>query len=198
MSTDAFTPVLYPALAATEPAGARTAQARGYAAGYVDGMRRGAEQSAEAERVREAEHRRMLADAEERVQRALDALHAAADRVESLSLPLVDELEETIIAAGLHLAETILQREVADGHARAVDALRRAMASAPRDELVAIRLHPADLQALPRPLEPGTRLLPDASLAPGDAIAELRDGWLDLRLASALERARRALHGEGA
>ncbi|WP_066516857.1 FliH/SctL family protein [Curtobacterium ammoniigenes] len=198
MSTDAFTPVVYPALAASEPAGARTAQARGYAAGYVDGMRRAGEQAADAERHRAAAHQAALADADARLQRTLAVLDAAIARVQALSLPLVDEVEESIIGVGLHLAETILQREVTGGHARAVDALRRAMAAAPRDELVAVRLHPADLQALPQPLEPTTRLLPDATLEPGDAIAELRDGWLDLRLSAALDRARTALAGEDA
>lgn len=40
---------------------------------------------------------------------------------------------------------------------------------------------------------PAPRLVPDPSIAPGDAIGELPAGWLDARISTALARAREAL-----
>ncbi|GAA4662883.1 hypothetical protein [Arthrobacter cryoconiti] len=59
--------------------------------------------------------------------------------------------------------------------------------------------HDPDVDSL-TPVEPvslaGLVIVPDAALAPGDSVAEYPDGFLDARITSALERARRALLGE--
>jgi flagellar assembly protein FliH len=64
--------------------------------------------------------------------------------------------------------------------------------------VAAVRLHPADiavLKAAGLPQGTGVELVPDPSLARGDAMAEYPQGWLDARLGTALARARSALLG---
>lgn len=65
-------------------------------------------------------------------------------------------------------------------------------------EVAAVRLHPADvavLKAVGMSEAAGVDLVPDASLARGDAMAQYPDGWLDARIGTALARARAVLLG---
>lgn len=193
MSNSAFTPITYPAVGFSRAAGTSSAQARGYAAGYAEGLRRAATEHLAAEAARESEHRSSLAEGRTAIRHALAALGAAADQTRAAALPLIQEVEGALIEAALDLAEAVLQREVAAGHLDAADALRRVLAGAPEDELVAVRLHPADAAVAADADETTVQLIPDASLSRGDAVAVLRDGWLDARISAALSRARNVL-----
>lgn len=100
---------------------------------------------------------------------------------------------QTLQRAALELAEAVLGVELSDGATGAVAALARVAAA--EVEPVVVRLNPDDLRALgtdPQ-LPDGARLVADASLGRGDAVAELPDGWLDARIGTALDRARAAL-----
>ena len=81
-------------------------------------------------------------------------------------------------------------------------AVARALAVTEPGDVVTVRLHPADLAQLgPATLDSvaaDVAFVADASLARGDAEAELRVGQVDARLGSALDRARTALLGDPA
>ncbi|MEY9952190.1 FliH/SctL family protein [Leifsonia sp. EB34] len=204
MSNSAFAPVRYPEVgAAGAPVaagaeGASSARARGFAAGYGEGLRRAEAEHAEAERVRHEQWLAMAAEAEATTRRAVAALAAAADGVRALAVPVVASADEALVEAALALAEAILQREVAEGHVDAADALRRVIAAAPAGDLVSVRMHPDDARLVAQENDASPEILPDPSIAPGDAVAVLRDGWLDARIDAGLARARTVLRGDRA
>lgn len=196
--------VAFPALDApgrddlpTQRAGA-SAHAAGFAAGFAAGARAASRAAAQAqvladERRLADEHRRAAEHAA-----ALAALDAAVRGARSQTAPVLAEAQATLQRCALELATAVLGVELSDGPTGAVAALARVAAA--DVEPVAIRLHPDDLRALgPDPQLPeGARLVADPSLARGDAVADLPDGWLDARISSALERARTALETGGA
>lgn len=200
MSTDApatpFTAMAFPRISAPSAEWEReyeSARVRGYAAGHAAGMRIAAEAEAivREELHRDREQERLRTEA--RIARASAALDAAvaslADRERDLALTAQRELERLAI----ELAETILARELRDD-TRA--ALRRALAHVDPAEVIELRLHPADADALREAAPDGVAVTPDAALSPGDAIAVLAEGRIDARVAAALERARSALRGD--
>ena len=100
-------------------------------------------------------------------------------------------------AAALELAAAVLGSELADGERSARAALARVLQHPELPGIQVVRLHPRDLDALRAvggvPEVVGVELVADASLAPGDAIGEHPDGYLDARIGTALDRARAAL-----
>jgi flagellar assembly protein FliH len=65
--------------------------------------------------------------------------------------------------------------------------------------MLAIRLHPADIDVLGREGQEspaGLPLIADPSLGRGDAKVEYQHGWFDASLSGALDRARAALLGQ--
>jgi flagellar assembly protein FliH len=196
MSNSAFAPVLYPQLEPDAEPGTSSANARGYAAGYAEGMRRAAREHAVSEDLRQAELAAFVADSEARVARAANALSAAVAQLNARLVPAIREADDVLIEASLDLAESVLQREVTTGHVTSADVLRRALALVPDDQIVTVRLNPVDAQTLGA-VDSGTvSVASDATVAPGDAITTMPQGWLDARLFAALERARSALVGE--
>ncbi|WP_228498077.1 hypothetical protein [Frigoribacterium sp. VKM Ac-1396] len=81
-------------------------------------------------------------------------------------------------------------------------AVARALAVTDPGDVVTVRLHPADLARLDAAtldsVAADVAFVADASLARGDAEAELRVGQVDARLGTALDRARTALFGDPA
>lgn len=195
MSNSPFAPLAYPRLG-VEPLGP-AAQAE--AAGYAEGLRRAAAHE-EASRLARAEaleaERRSR---EERIGSALTALGQAVARLDARQAPLLSEVDRTLARAALDLAEAVLGREVADGRTGAEDALRRIFAAVPAGRVLTVHLNPADLATLREGMAAddgqadSVRYVTDPALEPGDATAELQHGWLDARIASALERAREVL-----
>jgi flagellar assembly protein FliH len=177
-----------------------SARAEGYSAGWAEGRRVAA---AEA-RVRRADVAREVAVAEQtrraRHSSALAALATAAAELERRTVPVAEELSDSVLAAALVLAEAVLGRELAttaaDGGAHA---LRRALDLAPRHRPVTVRLSPEDMATLAMhdtTVEIDGRqvtVVPDATLAPGDAVAVCDATEIDARLGAALDRARKAL-----
>ena len=196
MSSRGFAPVSYPEVGPTTQAGASSAQARGYAAGYAEGLRRAAAEHRAAEHRREEVLHASLADAAAVTRRSHAALGAAVDVVRALAMPLIEEAEHALVEGAVSLAEAVLQRELADGHITVTDVLRRAVASVPDGELVAVRLNPVDAALVEPGGEPSLTIVADESIAPGDAVAVLRQGWLDARIGAALDRAKAVLLGE--
>lgn len=202
-----FTPSPLAAAATAAPvidrAASEAARAEGFAAGYAAGAR-------EAARVAQEESVRVRAAAEERrvaaqaaLDHALDALQAAASAAAERTVPVVAEVEHLLHAAALDLATAVLGVELADHAQGARAVLARVLAQVDAAEPVTVRMHPDDLAAVAAattatggavPTLPATvTLVPDATLVPGDAVAELPDGYLDARVTTALARARAAL-----
>lgn len=179
------------------------ARAEGFAAGYAAGAREAArvaqEESARVRAAAEA-HRAAAQDA---LDHALDVLAAAASAAAARTVPALVEVEGRLHAAALDLAAVVLGVELADHEQAARAVLARVLAQVDAAEPVTVRLHPADLAAVPAvttatgggaPALPDTvTLVADPTLAPGDAVAELPDGYLDARVTTALARARAAL-----
>jgi flagellar assembly protein FliH len=129
----------------------------------------------------------------------LTALAGAAAELERRTVPVADELSESVLAAALVLAQAVLGRELAIATDGGADALRRALDLAPRHRPVTVRLSPQDLATLgvhDSTVEIGGRavtLVPDATLAAGDAVAVCDATEVDARLGAALDRAGKAL-----
>ncbi|TRW45625.1 FliH/SctL family protein [Georgenia yuyongxinii] len=202
----AFAPATFAAATPTSRAAASTASASGYAAGYAAGFNAGSKAAAvaaaEAERRREADEiahaARRAADAET----ALTVLAQTAAAARARTAPVIGDALETVVRAAVELAEALLGAELADDDTSARTALTRALTEAGEDDVVRVRLNPEDhahlrtmLEAQPGTLDipAGIELVPDPSLARGDAVSELTEGFLDARLGSALARARAAL-----
>jgi flagellar assembly protein FliH len=195
MSNDiVFARVPIPVLAESEQsqAASESARSRGFAAGYADGLRAAAlEQSvwadaAEAERVLESESSAV------RVAHVTATLRAAAVDLTECTVPVLADVERALLAAAFELAEAVIG--TVDSIAAARAAVARVLDSEVAGEVGVVRLNPSDLEAItPLVGEGGVRFVADPSLAPGDAIGELPDGWLDARIRTALDRAREVL-----
>jgi flagellar assembly protein FliH len=199
MSNDvAFAPLTVPVLAETDDqhAAAEAARARGFASGYADGRREAAAEQAtwlaDAELARAAE----ADDAARRVAVLAQALRTAAVELREATVPVLAEVEDTVVAAAFQLAEAVVGAVLSDRLAAARAAVARVFAEAPAGELTMIRLNPDDMSLLRDAGAPdldAVAVVADASLAPGDAIGGLPGGWLDARVGAALDRAREAL-----
>lgn len=192
--------VVFPAI---RRAGADTGSegyTHGHAAGYSAGLRaaaaeqRGALERQQAQVAATAQaHEQQLSAAAAAFQRATSALH-------QLNAGTILDAERALLETSLELAEAILGYELTDGERSARAALERALTGTDPRDVARIRLHPDDAKVVARHPETaaaGVDILPDPSLHRGDAIAEYQNGWLDARLASALERAKTALLAEG-
>jgi flagellar assembly protein FliH len=176
------------------------AQAAGYATGWAQG-RREAELAAQAARDQAAAQVRDAAAAQAaRVGQALGALAGAAGQLEGRMVPVAAELEDLIVSTAYALAEAVIGRELAMAAEPGRDAVARALALAPTDQPVTVRLHPADYATVtdgqPGPVEIDGRavnLVADHSLQPGDAVAECDATTIDARLGPALYRVREVL-----
>jgi flagellar assembly protein FliH len=194
-----FTRAFFPPLKMSSDATAdRIAYAQGHTAGYTAGLRKAAAE-AEARRAgMEAEHAAVLAHALARTDRALAALAAAVAALDAAVVPVLADSQDTLVAAALDLAEAILGRELADEETSARAALARAIAGTHPAGARTVRMHPADLSVLNEAerATAGVVFVGDLSVNRGDAFTEFETGYLDARIASALDRAREALLGE--
>ncbi|WP_168443199.1 FliH/SctL family protein [Microbacterium sp. A20] len=196
MSTDAFSPVLFPRLdGRADGAEHARARMRGYAEGHAEGYRAGRAEAEAEQRVAAAEQAARDAAAAREMETAVSALHAAArslgDRERELSAAAHDE----VLRCAIELAELIVGAELSDAGSSAAAAARRVLAAAEPAEIREVRLHPDDLRTLQTADAQLTAfaLVADDTLERGDAVATLAHGHIDARIGSALERARRAL-----
>jgi flagellar assembly protein FliH len=187
-------------------AGQSTAQDSGYiqghAAGYAAGLRAAAAEQELQSRRRQAEHEAVLTAAGEASDRAVAVLTSSAAAFQQRFELVLQDAEAVLAASAIDLAEAVVGYELHDGERSARGALRRALGNSGHGtapQVAAVRLNPADLQILEAidgaaaARDAGVELVPDPSLARGDAMARYPDGWLDARLGAALDRARAAL-----
>lgn len=176
-------------------------RAEGYAAGYAAGAHAAAEQGAQQRALLAAAHRANEERWDASVEAALGTLARAARAADARTLPVVEDVQRALVLAAVELAEAVLGRELADGETSARAALARALAAPAELGVHTVRLSAADvaqLEALGITAPDGVALVADQRLRPGDALSEHGSGYLDGRVAGALDRARRALLGEDA
>ena len=175
---------------------ARTAaRAQGYAVGWAEGRKEAqaraeenaaaaAVRAAERDAEREAEHRRAVATLQAAAAELRGAVAEACERVAAQATDLAFELTRELVGHELSVDE--------DPGAGVV---RRVLAALPATHVATVRLHPAVTEsAAARTLaEQGVTLTADPALAPDDAIVEIDEAAIDLRVESALDRLRQAL-----
>ncbi|WP_434995924.1 FliH/SctL family protein [Arthrobacter sp. Ld5] len=200
MSTDALTPIAFPRLGpGSGQAGHSAAVAQGHAAGYADGLALARADLAEHRARLDAEHAAARAHADDLLAQRLRVLDTAARALDARTAPVLEAARTRILDAALDITEALLGRALEDGPSSARAAVARALQGAEGQEVRAVRLHPADLAVLaPGQVPDAVRLVPDASLQRGDAVAECPDGHVDARLGTALARVRSALAPGGA
>jgi len=199
MSRDFF-PLTFPSL----PSSAKQDQAdadnraAGHAAGYASGLRAAGAELAGQKAALDAEHRAALLHDAARTDRAIAVLTSAAAALDSRLLPVVTDAQDAIAASALDLAEAIIGETLADGERSAKAALTRALAAVDPATITTVRLNPLDLGVLDETVRAaaGVSFTADASIARGDAIAELPLGYLDARIGTAVARARAAILGD--
>lgn len=201
MSTDPFAPAVFPRLIGSADGSERErARVRGYAEGHAEGFRAASAEVAETHRLADERRRAEDAVAARALDAAVAALHAAAASFAARERELTTAAESRVLEAAIELAEIILAAELTDPGASAAAAVRRALAEVDAAAIRELRVHPDDLHTLTRhdgaPM--GLSLIADAELDRGDAIVVLEDGHIDARIAAGLDRARRALGGDGA
>jgi len=176
------------------------AKTHGYAAGYAAGMRAATDQARAQREQHLANGRAAAAVSAEALRTATSSLGTAAQAFENRVAPVVESVETTLVAASLELAEAILGAELQQGPHSAQAALTRALAELDPAEVRRIRMHPQSLEQLPQGAaeSAGVRIVPDMQLQPGDAVADLPEGFLDARIQTALDRCRSALEAHRA
>jgi len=120
-----------------------TAQAQGYAAGWAEGKRTAAESARAATDQAEAFAQRAAADWSGLLEQAVKAIGAAARGLEQRAAQPAADAEEMLVRAAVELAEVLVGHDLAASKSPGEDALQRALALAPLDRPVRVRLHPA-------------------------------------------------------
>jgi flagellar assembly protein FliH len=173
------------------------AQQQGFAAGHAEGMEAAAAVVAETERAAAARLADVQARWERRVASAVAALGAAAARFDEATVPVADDVRETIIGMVLTLVEDLLGRELALADSPVLDAVRRALALVPADSPAVVRVHPDDLGEIPAEtlaeLPETVRVVGDPDVERAGAVAETGPRRIDAQLMAALERVQAVL-----
>jgi flagellar assembly protein FliH len=173
------------------------AHAEGFTAGHAEGMTAAAEVVAEAERAAAARLADVQARWERRMASATAALVAAVARFDEASVPVADEVRETVIGTVLTLVEDLLGRELAIADSPALDAVRRALSLCPSDAPAVLRMHPDDLAEIPAEalteIPDTVRIVGDLTVERAGAVAETGSRRIDAQLSTALERVQAVL-----
>lgn len=188
--------IIFPSLRASGPANEQAGYTEGHAAGYAAGVRAAAKEQRRWRDRMAAEQAATLASGQQDLDRAVRALSVARTDFAHRNVQALHDAEEVLARTALELAEAILGYELADGPRTARAALDRALSGNDAATVLAVRLHPADIEVLAKEgqgLPAGLPLRPDPALHRGDARVEYQQGWLDASLGTALARARAAL-----
>jgi flagellar assembly protein FliH len=173
------------------------AHAEGFAAGHAEGMAAAAGVIAETERAAAERLADVQARWERRVASATAALGAAVTRFDEASLPLAEEVRDTILGTVLTLVEDLVGRELALAEDPVLDAVRRALALVPSDAPAVVRVHPDDLAEIPAEalaeLPASVRVVADLDIERAGAVAETGSRRIDAQLGAALERVQAVL-----
>lgn len=178
--------------------GVEQTRAAGWAAGWAAGTRAAAEAATNQRRALDDAQRSTDRESAAQLRVALTLLHRAAQAVSERTVPVLAEAAAALDDGAVVLAQVVLGRELAEADDAARAALARALSLPLEVGVHTVRVHPLDLRVLVRvgavaDLPAGVELVADATLTPGDAVSEFPGGFLDARIGTAVERARRAL-----
>jgi flagellar assembly protein FliH len=179
-----------PTLEAVVAEAVEQARVAGWEQGRSEG-REAARQEASAQ-VDAAERRR-----EQEWVRTLSALHVSTADLDARQAPAFQDIDSTVAMMAVEIAEVLLGRHLELGNWQALDAVRRALALAPRRSSAIVRLHPDSIRGLADISDavPGgsVTIVPDSSVEIGGCIVEAGDRTIDAQLGPALERLREVL-----
>lgn len=181
------------------------AEERARAAGWERGLLEGREaalhevtaqavvqEKARAEQLELREHRR-----EQLVVQALEALRLRALDLDAREAPVFEDIERSVATMAVQIAEVLIGRHLELGKWSALDAVRRALALAPRQSAVIVRVHPDAVEELPdiSGALPGgsVTVVADPSVEIGGCIVEAGNRTIDAQLGPALDRLREVL-----
>jgi flagellar assembly protein FliH len=190
---DAVTEQILSALAESTRAAARS---QGYAVGWAEGQRAARDAArADAETTDSA---RVAVEAERLVEHgaAVAALQLAAAQLHDAVAGLSAAVEERATGLAWELTRELVGHELRS--ATGQDVVRRALELTPTEPVARLHLHPdqaaelreADLAEL---LARGVNVIPDPSLAWGDALVDCDEHVVDVRVSTAMERVREVL-----
>lgn len=170
-------------------------RAQGYAAGYAAGLRQAERELAAELADRRSRETAAAAAAAESLAIALAALESASDQADARIAPVLADVDTSVVAAGIEIAEALIGAVLTDPGVAATAALHRGLAAGIATPPRTIRMHPLDIATLAAKARTpeNVELVPDIALEPGDAVVVYDDHELDGRIATALERARRAI-----
>jgi flagellar assembly protein FliH len=118
-------------------------------------------------------------------------------RFDEASVPVADDVRESILGIVLTLVEDLLGRELALADSPVLDAVRRALVLVPADAPAVVRVHPDDLAELSAEslaeLPDSVRVVGDPSIERAGAVAETGPRRIDAQLMAALERVQAVL-----
>ncbi|MCW2856961.1 MAG: hypothetical protein JWR52_2576 [Marmoricola sp.] len=167
------------------------ASSQGYAVGWVEGQRAAREEAfLLAVATQEDLDRREQARAHEHAD-AVAALQLAASRLHDAVSSTCAAIEDRASTLAWELTQELIGRELVS--AEGVDVVRRVLDLLPGEQVARVVLHPDDLGSAAPLLDTGVAVVSDPSLHRGDAIVEVADSVLDLRLDRALHRVREVL-----
>jgi flagellar assembly protein FliH len=173
------------------------AHQQGFAAGHAEGMQAAAGVVAETERQAAARLADVQARWERRMASAVAALAAAATRFDEATVPVADDIRDTIIGTVVTLLEDLLGRELALADSPVLDAVRRALSLVPADAPAVVRVHPDDLGEIPpetlAELPEAVRVVGDPDVERAGAVVETGPRRIDAQLMAALERVQAVL-----
>ena len=173
------------------------ARQEGYAAGHAQGLEAAAAVVAETERAAAERLADVQARWERRLASATAALGAAVTRFDEASVPVADEVRESILGIVLTLVEDLLGRELALADSPVLDAVRRALALIRADAPAVVRVHPDDLAEISAEslaeLPDSVRIVGDPGIERAGAVAETGPRRSDAQLMAALERVQAVL-----
>lgn len=174
------------------------ARSQGYAVGWAEGRREAAAAAAVEAEEREAaaaaarehdesRHRDVLQALARATEGVVQAVTDAQNAVQAQAVELARELTEAMVGHELRASAAAGQT--------AAEVVMRVLGETPTGQPFVLRVHPlvADDAALADLGAAGVQVVPDALLAAHDAIVEVDDRLLDLRISAALDRVREVL-----
>jgi flagellar assembly protein FliH len=167
-------------------------RAEGRASGYAAGLAAAAEQAEHTAALVRAESEAAERQRDAHLSRAVELLLTAAHACRTAQQVALAEVEDTVVELALSIARTVVGRELAASADPGADALARALALAPDDCPVTVRLHPDDVQTLGdlSVLAPGRQLVvvADHGVERGGCVAEAAGRQVDAQVGPALAR----------
>lgn len=129
--------------------------------------------------------------------RAVDALRLSTADLDAREAPVFADIERSVATMAVQIAEVLIGRHLELGKWGALDAVRRALALAPRQSAAIVRLHPdstLDLPDVSAAVPGGTvTIVADPSIEIGGCIVEAGNRTIDAQLGPALLRLQEVL-----